>query len=148
MSELSTAADTETTRVVVVVNKNLDAGRAMNTAAHLALGLANLIGEGGRRDLKFLDFVDGNGQLHPSISARSLIVLRGTANEIRTTRLKAVETAIPFVDFTSTMTGDTYVEQLQRTAATPESDLEYAGIALIGLKEMLQPLTKKLSLWK
>ncbi|MGA2583732.1 MAG: DUF2000 domain-containing protein [Tepidisphaeraceae bacterium] len=139
----------ETTRIVAVVNKNLEPGKAMNAIAHMTLGLANRIGEKGREDLKFLDFVDADGQTHPSVSARSLIVLRGSANEIRTLRQAVRGAKIAFVDFVSnTMTGDTWAEQLQRTATMREADLDYAGIAIFGIKEILQPLTRRFSLWK
>jgi len=138
----------ERIRVVTVINKELEPGKAMNTIAHLAIGLGNIIGESGREALSFLDFVDGDGDVHPSISARSLIVLRGTSNEISKLRAKAKDGGIPFVDFTDTMTGDTYVEQLERTATTPGSTLKYSGIALVGQQETLQPLTKRFSMWK
>ena len=138
----------EFVRMVAVINKRIDPGVAMNALFHLASGLTNLIGEEGRERLQFLDFEDANGGLHRSISARSFIVLRGTSNEIRKLREASTEAGVPSIDFTSTMTGDTFKEQLERTQLTPFDDLEFYGIALFGDKDTLSPMTRKLSLWK
>jgi len=138
----------ENMRLVIAVNKRLESGVAMNAVFHLGAGLVNLIGDGGRETLKFLDFEDGDGQIHRSISARSFIVLRASSSEIRKLREQAQESGVTFADFLATMTGDTYREQLDRTRQTAGDALEYYGIALYGDKETLAPLTRKLSLWR
>jgi hypothetical protein len=137
-----------TSRVVILLNKNLQTGVALNAAAHLGMAIANLVGEEGRAKLKFLDFVDAEKGVHPSISARSLIVLRGTSSEIRKLRQEALRAGLRTADFTNTMTGQTYREQLERTATTSEATLEYFGVALFGSAETISPLTKRHSLWK
>jgi hypothetical protein len=138
----------ETVRLVIAVNKSLEPGRALNTACHLAAGITNLIDVIGRDQLKFLEFRDANGGLHPSISARSFIVLRASQGELRRLRDQFRAAQIPYVDFTSTMTGGTYVEQLAKTAETPGEQVEYFGIAAFGPRASLDPFTKKLSLWR
>jgi hypothetical protein len=138
----------ETIRLVALINKKIEPGIAMNALAHLAGGIVNLIGEKGREKLKYLDFIDADGKAHRSISARSLIVLRGTGGNIHTVRELAQRNGIPMVDFTDTMTGDTYVEQVERTRQTHEVDLRYYGVMLFGRKEDLDPITRKYSLWK
>jgi hypothetical protein len=146
----ATSADDDperSTRVVVLLNKTLDAGIALNAVAHLGMAIANACGERGRARLKFLDYIDKDGQIHPSISGRSLIVLRGKPAELRKLRQQAIEAGLLNVHFTNTMTGGTYQEQLQRTAASPESDLEYFGIAVLGRAEEIAGLTKRYSLW-
>lgn len=135
------------TRVVILLNKTLPPGIAANAIAHLGLGTANAAGDQGRENLKFLDFIDRDGQSHRSISARSVIVLRGKPTEIRKLRQQARENGILTVDFSNTMTGGTYREQLQRTAQTSEAELEYYGVALYGPAEKIAPLTKRYSLW-
>lgn len=138
----------EKVRLTVVVNKRLEPGVAMNAVFHLGAGIANLVGEEGRQQLKFLDFRDNEGEIHPSISARSFIVLRAKSGEIRKLRRQAREVGILFCDFVDTMTGDTYHEQLEKTCQTKEEDLEFFGIALFGEKEVLAPLTGNFSLWR
>lgn len=134
-------------RVVVLLNKALGVGVALNAIAHLGMGIANLIGDEGRVQLKFLDFSDGDGQAHRSISARSLIVLRGKSSEIRKLRQEAQAIGLSTVDFTNSMTGGTFQDQLLRTAATKSDALEYFGVALFGPTEKISPLTKRYSLW-
>ena len=46
------------------------------------------------------------------------------------------------------MTGDTYKEQLIKTANTEYEDLNFYGIIAFGEKEILDPITKRLSLWR
>jgi hypothetical protein len=138
----------ESTKLVVLANKRFDTGVVMNAVAHTVAGLINRIGEDGRSKLKFLDFEDFDGQKHRSISARSFIILRGTDGDIRKVRQRAQEVGIPHVSFVSTMTGDTYVEQLARTRATPTLGLTFYAIALVGHADELHPITKRYSLWR
>ena len=135
-------------RVIAVINKKLHPGSALNAIAHLGLGLAAHIGENGRKQLSFLNFIDGSGDNHPSISARSLIVLRGTSGQIQKLRRNVIERGLPCVDFIETMTGGDYKSQLNRTLEEKDDELNYYGVAILGLTEELRPLTKKFSLWK
>ena len=138
----------ETVKLVVLVNKRLDTGVAMNALAHAVAASVNLIGDEGRASLRFLDFTDANGQIYPGISARSFIVLRGSDGDIRKLRQRAIEVGLPAVCFTQTMTGETYIQQLKRTKSAPTSELTFYAIALVGRAEVLNPITKKYSLWK
>ena len=138
----------ETVKLVALVNKRLDPGVAMNALAHAVAAGVNLIGDEGRTSLKFLDFTDGNGQVYRGISARSFIVLRGTDGDIRKVRQSALEAGLPAVCFTNSMTGETYVQQLERTKATPTQELTFYAIVLVGRAEAVNPITKKYSLWR
>ena len=82
------------------------------------------------------------------ISALSLIIMRGKNGELRKLRNAALETGLHCIDFLETMTGNTYVEQLEKTKATKTDDLVFYGVGVFGEIEKLNPLTKKLSLWK
>lgn len=135
-------------KFVVILNKKLEMGTVLNASAHIALGLRNRATSEAIKNMQFLDFIDNNQELHPSISALSLIVLRGTSSEIRKARKIAIDYDVLFTDFTSTMTGDTYVEQLERTKETAEADLQYYGLGLFGKKSILDKFTNKLSLWR
>lgn len=138
----------DTVRLVIALNKSLEFGKALNAASHLAAGITNLIGQEGRDRLKFLDFRGASDGMHLSISARSFIVLRANSNELRKLRTQADEGRFLCTDFIATMTGGTYKEQLERTAATAADQIEYCGVALFGLRADLDPLTRKLSLWR
>ena len=134
-------------KVVAVINKKLDTGPAMNTIAHLGLGLSSLVGDTGRKILQFLDFEDHSGGVHPSISARSLVVLEGSEKHIREFRKTVIDKGIIFVDFTETMTGGDYLEQLDKTKRTTDEGIVYFGLMVLGLAEELKPMTRKFSLW-
>ena len=135
-------------KFVVVLNKKIDPGVAMNAAAHMVAALMSKAGDDQREFMKFMDYVDGDGQSH-LVSGLSLIVLRAdNSNKLRKARQKAMEEGILQVDFTETMTGDTYVEQMERTKNTPEGELNYYGLCLFGHKDKINPITAKFSLWR
>lgn len=137
-----------THKFVIALNKNLEAGVVLNTAAHIALGLVNSATDEQRTHMRFIDFIDANNTVHPSISALSLIIMRGTNSELRKLRDAAHMAQVHTVDFLETMTGDTYVEQLEKTKNTTTENLVYYGVGIFGSIEAINPLTKKLSLWK
>ena len=68
-------------------------------------------------------------------------------SQIRTLRQSAIEQGIGYTDFAETMLGESAEDQLNRTAATLEADLNYFAIALFGgAAAQFDPLTKKFSL--
>jgi len=136
-----------THKFVIALNKNLEAGVVLNATAHIALGLVNSASEEQRALMKFINFTDASTVIHPSISALSLIIMRATNGELRKLRDAAYAAGIHSVDFLETMTGDTYVEQLEKTKNTAADNLNYYGVGIFGKIEDINPLTKKLSLW-
>jgi hypothetical protein len=46
------------------------------------------------------------------------------------------------------MTGDTWVEQMERTRSLRESDLNYYGLCLFGGKQEIDAITSRFSLWR
>lgn len=137
----------DTHKFVVLVNKNLEAGRAMNAIAHCCAGLAASASEETREKMSFIDFKDADGVSHDAISALSLIILRGSNGELKKARKKLIEAGIHCKDFVDTMTGGTYEEQMEKTAAVREDELEYFCVAAFGAKEQIGPITKRFSLW-
>lgn len=137
----------ETHKFVAVVNKNLEIGKALNAIAHSCAGLVGVAPSELKEKMSFIDFVDKDGSVHKSISGLSLIVLRGKNNEIKKLRNEFIANDILFTDFTETMTGDTYKEQVEKTLEISDEDMNYYCIAAFGEKEKLDPLTKKFSLW-
>ena len=136
----------EAERLVLVLDKSLPPGVAMNAAVHLGVGLAARLGDPQR--LRMVDYVDASDDIHPSISSLSFVVLSCSRNRLAQLRNDALAANIPSTTFLETMTGDTYTQQLERTRATPKSSLQFYGVALFGTRSLLDPLTRKFSLWK
>jgi hypothetical protein len=138
----------ESYKFVVAMNKTLEPGVALNAAAHLALGLAAKASDEQKKLMSFITFKDATGIEHSYISGLSLIVLRASNGELKKIVQAVQDQGSLYTDFLQTMTGDTYKEQLEKTQRTPNSELIYYGIAVFDLKEKLDPITKKLSLWR
>lgn len=136
-----------TNKFVAVLNKKVPVGKLMNALGHMAAGLSALYSDGSA--LRFDDYRDADGTIHPSISDNPFIILQAdNSNKLRSLRQALGEAGLPFTDFTSTMAEGTYVEQQERTSKTPEAELEYWGVTTFGEHEKLQALTKKFSLWR
>lgn len=131
----------------VVLNKKLESGVALNAASHMAACLVGRVDEATRKEMLFVDYLDADENVHP-VSGLSLVVLKAkNSNQIRDARAKALEAGIPFVDFTESMTQGSYVEQMERTHALKETELEYWGLCIFGRKTALDAITGKFSLW-
>jgi len=135
-----------TQQFVCVINKKLPAGRALNALGHMTAGLIALHPE--LEQFRFQPYIDKDGSVHPSISDNPFIVLKAdNGNKIRTLRNALAEKGIKFTDFTDTMIEGTYVDQHERTANTPEAELEYYGICFFMDSTEARELTKKFSLY-
>ncbi|MBI4973612.1 DUF2000 domain-containing protein [Candidatus Roizmanbacteria bacterium] len=136
-----------THKFVAVLNKKIPVSLLMNALGHMTAGLTasypSII------EMRFDSYIDYDGGNHKSISDNPFIILAAdNSNKIRTLRNGLIEKNIHFVDFTSTMTVGTYLEQQQRTKETPEIELEYYGICLFGEIDKVNELTRKFSLWR
>ena len=135
-------------KFVVLLNKKLAPGVVLNATAHMVAALMAKATDADRQSMKFLDYTDGDEQSH-LVSGLSLIVLRAdNSNKIRTARQMAIQNDILYVDFTESMTGDSYIEQMHRTKSLAESELNYYGLCMFGRKDKIDPLTAKFSLWR
>ncbi len=134
-----------THKLAAILHEKLEPGVAMNALAHMSLGLGGMLG----KDILCLDdYQDANGGIHPSISDMPFIILKTSANKIRTLRQAAQNNQCSFVDFPSTMTIGTYAEQHEATRKTKEEDLVYYGIVLYGPYDVVTEMIRKFSLWK
>lgn len=136
-----------THKFVAILNKKIPVNLLMNALGHMAAGLSasypNI------PEMRFDSYIDKDGGNHKSISDNPFIILEAdNSNKIRTLRNALIEKGIHFVDFTSTMTVGTYLEQQQRTKETPELELEYYGLCLFGEINQVSELTRKFSLWR
>ena len=135
-------------KFVAVINEKIEMGKALNAIAHMGLGLVNIADDETKEKMSFIDFPDKDGEVHESISGLSLIVLKGRNGEIKKVRSQFAEQNILFVDFIETMTGDTYAEQLVKTKELGTEEHQYFGVLAFGEIEKINPITRKLSLWR
>ena len=135
-------------KFVAVINRQLPSGVALNAIAHMSAGIVASASPEIKEQMCFIDFIDKNEIQYKSISANSLIVLSGKPGEIKKVYSHLIEKGILIVSFLETMTNDTYKEQLERTRNTPTEDVLFYGIMIFGEKAEIDPITRKLSLWK
>lgn len=141
--------DVTTHKFVAILNKKVEPGRIMNALAHMTAGLVGCATPEQVKEMGFVHYIDKNGNNHKSLSKNSFVVLSAdNGNQIRTALNQAKEIGLLFVDFTHTMQTGTYLEQLETTKNTPESELEYYGIVIFGEIEKVNQVTKKFSLWR
>ena len=131
-------------KLVAVMNEKIETGVILNALGHICLAFGSEIG---KEELHLGDYTDADGGVHVS-SKMPFIILKSNSNKIRALRQAALAMGIQCVDFINTMTGDTYVEQLERTKQTKEEDLIYYRIVLFGDWDKVAELTRKFSLWK
>lgn len=134
-------------RFVAVLNKKIETGKLMNALGHMTAGLVG--NHPNTEGMRFLQYIDHDGNVHPNISHYPYIVLRSdNSSQIRTLRSNIKEMGLDFTDFTSTMTVGSSEEQVARTKNTPENELEYWGICFFEeMPEQTKELTKKFSLF-
>lgn len=135
-------------KIVVVLNKELAPGRAINAATHAMLGLAAVREDGGElsKQLQIVDYrtADANGFL---ASAMPLIVLRAKPTHLKRllADLRSAEQAA--VAFHSAMTEGDWREQLARSQEHSIADLDLYAVAAVGRPDAIDPLTKRCSLY-
>lgn len=135
-------------RFVIVVNEKEDSmGRVLNAAGHAMAGLVGGVAKA--EDFCFIDYVDADKGVHPSISHYPVIVLKAkNSSQISRIRAEAQAAGIACVDFLDTMTIGRSEEQVNATASRKEDELNYVALALWGATDKLKALTGKLSLYK
>jgi hypothetical protein len=133
----------ETKKFVAVLNKKVEVGKAMNALAHMTVGLVDSCDE----EKAVINYEDKDGGAHLASKYPYIILRAKNSNQIRTLRNALIERGVPFASFTEAMTVGTWQEQVEKSKATAEADLEYYGICMLGDKSDLDDLTKKFSLW-
>jgi uncharacterized protein DUF2000 len=137
-----------THKFVVVLNKKIPPAAALNACAHMTATLVARADDETKGHMSFVDYTDADGNVHP-VSALSLVVLSAkNSSQLHAARLEVIRAGLSHVDFTATMTQDTFVEQMDRTQATREADLDYWGLCVFGPKQAVDPITRKFSLWR
>lgn len=131
-------------RLVVLVNKDIEIGVAMNAVGHVSLALGAVLG---KEQIHLQQYKDKSQNIWP-ISGMPYIMLKGKSKEIYKAISAAKDAGILQISFVETMTGGSYEEQLLRTSQNFEEDHNYIAAALYGKLETVKEITKKFSLYK
>ncbi|MEV6632387.1 DUF2000 domain-containing protein [Actinoplanes sp. NPDC051470] len=140
-TEIRTDESTRTARLkwVVLVDRDLDKGRAANAAvcvaAATATGVTGLLGPDGK---------DAAGNVHPGLPWAGCTVLGATREEIADIRARATEgvfVADMPVAAQATRVYDDYLRRLGEDEAP-----DYLAVSLVGPRNRIDKLVKRLSL--
>lgn len=132
-------------KTVMIVNKELPVGLIANTTAVLGISLGNLF-----TNIVGHDIQDADGQTHLGITSKTIPILGGSKDQIKTIRDKLLsnkESEITVIDFSEIaqrcLDYENYVGLL---SSLPYAQIYYLGICIYGPVKKVNKLTGNLGL--
>ena len=135
----------ENEKCVMIINQNLPAGVAANTAAIMGISLGKQ-----KPQIVGPDVADKNGRYRPGIIEFPVPILKGSSENMQEIYRKLLLpefsslTAIDFTDLAQSCR--TYGEFIEKMARTGPGELRYLGMALLGPRHQVDRLTGSLPL--
>ncbi|MFC1438870.1 DUF2000 domain-containing protein [Streptacidiphilus sp. N1-10] len=129
---------------VIVVDQSLAAGRLVNAAACMAAAVGKAL-----PDLVGRDGDDASGVPHPGLPWAGCSILAADADTLGTLRTEAVTKGdeMLIVDMPDlAQTSRVYDEYLDQLAGSKTEDLTYCAISLVGPRNKIDKLVRKLPL--
>lgn len=135
----------ENEKCVIVMDERLPLGVVANTAAILGITMGmkmpDVVGEA---------VFDAQGNAHTGIIQFPVPILRGDGETLKRLRTRLFESAfaeLTVVDFSElAQSCKTYDEFIGKMAETPETELNYMGLAICGDRKKVNKLTGSLPL--
>lgn len=135
----------ENEKCVMIIDENLPLGNIANTAAIFGITLGKVMPE-----VVGEDVIDSTGNIHMGITAIPVPILRGNPQLIKEIRQKLYEPGfedVTVVDFSDlAQSCNDYTDFTAKIAKTPETDLNYFGLAMCGPKKKVNKLTGSIPL--
>jgi hypothetical protein len=132
-------------KFVAVLNKSADVQRLLNALGHITAGLAGNTGQS--QEMGFISYFDAEGNEYPNISENPFIILKGNGSKIKQFRQDLISNKIPYSCFLDTMTSGGSDVQVAATKEKRAEGLEILALVTFGDRGVLDPLTKKFSVW-
>ncbi len=137
--------DVQNEKCVMVIDESLPLGIIANAAAIMGITLGKKMPE-----VVGADVTDQNGNTHLGIIEFPVPILRGSSEIIEQIREKLYQqdfqdlTVVDFSDLAQSCKA--YDEFIKKMSCTPESTLQYFGIAICGPKKKINKLTGSMPL--
>lgn len=132
-------------KCVMVIDEKLPPGMIANTAAIMGITMGKQMPE-----IVGADVYDKAGNGHLGIIEFPVPILKGNGEVIKTIREKLYEqefSDLTVVDFSDLAQGcKTYEEYIEKMKEVSETELEYLGIAICGVKKKVNKLTGSMPL--
>jgi hypothetical protein len=140
---------TATHKFVIVLNEKSPPGKLLSATGQLAMSLYREASPEQKSHMSFIPFLNPDQGSLITVSTCSFVVLKGTTCQLLSLYSQARVQGTLSAIFTSTMSFNGVEEDLiEKTAKTPLYQTEPYGVGLFGEIPILNPLTKKFSLFK
>ncbi len=143
--EIRTGEPTRSARLkwVVVVEETMPEGRAVNAAVCVAAATGQAV-----PGLLGPDAKDAAGDCHPGLPWAGCTILAASSSQLAAIRRKAVATAGVFVADMPSVAQNTrvYDEYLEQVSTTGTDQLSYYAVSVIGPRNTIDKMVRKLAL--